>query len=471
MILIYFGINNSSLLFNKQDINANAGEYKVIHPYKDGDLLEFEEEELPPVEDMKKYDDSGLFDFSFIKSIPEDSFSKVGVLLPLTGEYSNIGRSILNSAEMSLFDNKESKIQLIIEDTKGTTIGAKMAAQLAISKGAQIILGPVFSNTTKSIQNIADDEEINIITLSNNEKLLNKRTLLMGFMPSYQIEKIVNYANARNYKKLAVLIPDNSYGDMVEDIIEKNDLIEVVKTQRIKDTDNVQDIIKKFTGYDNRKKALDSERNFYSSYMDEYQELKDEISNLNKKKEMSNSEFFEKYARYKELKDIEPVISRELEKLNAKTTQGKLDFDSILIAFGGDKLREIASLLSYYDVSPRKVKYLGTGLFDDDSLNDEEALIGAWYATPYSGKAKGFEDSYIKNFNEKPIRIATIAYDAISLLSYYASKEKFPEYDYITNGTEFSGLDGAFSFQKDGTIYRDLSIMQIRRNKPPKKIN
>jgi hypothetical protein len=266
---------------------------------------------------------------------------------------------------------------------------------------------------------------------------------------------------------MAVILPDDSYGDLVAQVINSNDVIRISKVLTLSKDTNIQDAIQDFSGYNVRKELLDKDVSFYESLLKEEEALKVKISN---RKELSDEEFFTAYARLNDLKSIkEPVLSK-LEELKQKTTGGDLDFDCVLIGFGGDKLREIASLLAYYDVSPSKVQYLGTGLFDDKHLNDESSLVGAWYSSPYSTQLTKYQDKYADIFRATPIRISSIAYDAISLMAYFAFKEVVPKYKDLTNNQGFVGLDGFFKFNEQGIIERDLSIMQIRKKGDPKKI-
>src|SRR3546814_10014754 len=65
---------------------------------------------------------------------------------------------------------------------------------------------------------------------------------------------------------------------------------------------------------------------------------------------------------------IDPALSRPV--------------DALLIPEGGSRLRALAPLLPFFDIDPRAVKFIGTGLWDDASLGSEPALLGGWYAGP-----------------------------------------------------------------------------------------
>ena len=50
---------------------------------------------------------------------------KVGVMLPLSGEHSEIGNLILNAIEMAVFQTEENKLELYIKDTEAKSDKAK----------------------------------------------------------------------------------------------------------------------------------------------------------------------------------------------------------------------------------------------------------------------------------------------------------------------------------------------------------
>ena len=69
------------------------------------------------------------------------------------------------------------------------------------------------------------------------------------------------------------------------------------------------------------------------------------------------------------------AAQRELRRLEILDTLGAPPFDAILIADGGDRLRSVASLLTFYDVDPAEVRFLGTMRWQDDPRVLEETAL------------------------------------------------------------------------------------------------
>jgi ABC-type branched-subunit amino acid transport system substrate-binding protein len=139
--------------------------------------------------------------------------AKIALLLPLTGKGSDTGQAMLNAAQLAMFDlNASSVFELRPEDTGK---GAVQAINSAISNGANLILGPVFSNDTKTISPIALQNNLNIVSFSTDTSAAVGNTFLMGFMPQAQVNYVLTYASSVGHKRIALIAPRDVYGDSV----------------------------------------------------------------------------------------------------------------------------------------------------------------------------------------------------------------------------------------------------------------
>lgn len=139
--------------------------------------------------------------------------ARISLLLPLTGKGSEIGQAMLNAAQLAMFDlNASSFFELYPEDTGK---GAAQAMNNALSNGANLILGPVFSTDAKSIAPIALQNNINILSFSTDASAAMGNTFVMGFMPQAQVNSVLSYANSVGYKRIALIAPRDIYGDSV----------------------------------------------------------------------------------------------------------------------------------------------------------------------------------------------------------------------------------------------------------------
>ncbi|MGN7439184.1 MAG: penicillin-binding protein activator [Alcanivorax sp.] len=337
---------------------------------------------------------------------------KVAILLPLSGRNARLGQSMLNAAQMALFDIGYNNFELLPKDTKGTPDGARKAAREALQDGAKLVLGPVFSPSVKAARQVTQSANVNMIAFSTDWTLANNRTFLIGLLPFDQIERVVGYASQNGYKRIGVISPTNTYGNGVVSAysaIAPSAGIQQTRIERFSTKDNnLAPVMRIFSDYDARKKA--------------------------------NNEFGP-------------------------------PFDAVLMPVGGPVARELGSFLNHYDLPPHQVKRLGTGLMDDPSLAQDSTLRGAWFAAPDPQSRKKFERRYTNTYRTKPPRIASLAYDATALSAILAriglKKTGRPAYSHsaITNANGFSGVDGIFRFRADGIVERGLAIMEYKNGR------
>lgn len=149
---------------------------------------------------------------------------KIGLLVPLTGQASDAGMALLDAATLALMDkygytetdSLKVKIVLVPKDTQGTPAGAAAAAQAVLTSGAQLIVGPLFSQNVASVASIAKQHGVNVLTFSNNPEVAGDNVFVFGFQVDQQVKRILNYALNRNLTKIALLSPSNAYGTSVQ---------------------------------------------------------------------------------------------------------------------------------------------------------------------------------------------------------------------------------------------------------------
>jgi branched-chain amino acid transport system substrate-binding protein len=143
--------------------------------------------------------------------------------------------------------------------------------------------------------------------------------------------------------------------------------------------------------------------------------------------------------------------------------------DAVLIAQGGVMLRAIAPTLSFHGASRDKMKMLGTGLWaDDPSLEREASLEGSWYAAPAPNADEQFVTKYRATFGSAPASLASLAYDAVSLVALLAQGQPYHRFTQaaLMDPNGFSGVNGIFRFAPDGTSERGLAVMEITPTGP-----
>lgn len=138
--------------------------------------------------------------------------------------------------------------------------------------------------------------------------------------------------------------------------------------------------------------------------------------------------------------------------------------DAIFIPAGGDTLPSLAPLFPYFETDTQAVKLMGLAGWDYPGAG-REALAGGWFAAPDPKGWQDFTRRYAETYGDAPPRLASLAYDAVSLaisLSNNPAGRRFVASE-LTRPSGFQGVDGLFRLRPDGTSERGLAIMEVQK--------
>lgn len=357
------------------------------------------------------------------------SLIRVAILLPFNSsrpEVRSLSNALYNAAQLALFEFNNPDILLMPKAT-GSTAAAQKAARDAIREGADLILGPLFAEEVSAIAPIAHASNVPVVAFSSDTKVAGNGVYLLSFPPDEDVNRIVDFAVMRGMTKFAALFPQDDYGNRVRIAFEK----------AVADHGSQ---IATMAGYPAGTEGMDAPVQRIASYGGRHGALVAKRAALKKAGDAAG------------LKAIEKV-----------DTLGDLSYQAIFLPEGGTRLRALAPLLPYYDVDPRKIKFLGTGLWDDPSLAREPALDGGWFPAPPPEAHAQFVERYRRVYGGEPPRIASLAYDGVSLavaLSAHAPENRFSA-ETLTHPDGFAGVDGIFRFLPDGRTERGLAILEM----------
>lgn len=351
-----------------------------------------------------------------ITAQPQTPGAKIALLLPLSGEHEELGNAMLKAAQMAFFDVGGGAIELLPRDTKGTASGAREAAEAAIQDGAELILGPIFADAARAAKSVAQRRNISMISFSTDWSVSGGNAFIMGFLPFDQVERVIEYAAANNLRRIGVLAPNTDYGRAVISAYQAMAPARGIQTVDIAvfsaNGSDMSQVARSFARYDERQQALQS--------------------------------------------------------MGEGAEAPPAPFDAVLLPAGGDTARSLGNLLSQYDLPPRSVRRLGTGLWDDPALAADQGLSGGWFAAPSPQGRESFETRFTRLYKDSPPRLASLAYDATALAAVLARTgiQLYGRPDFsaqaITNPNGFAGIDGIFRFRPDGNVERGLAVLELR---------
>src|SRR5215813_3431741 len=152
-----------------------------------------------------------------------------------------------------------------------------------------------------------------------------------------------------------------------------------------------------------------------------------------------------------------------INEASRRVSQAANQVDSIFIPDGADAVPQVVQGLMASGVNLKRVRLLGTGLWDDPRIFSTVALEGASYAAPEAGGFGNFSGRYRTRYGQDPVRTATLAYDAVALAAALVKTQgpqRFSE-QVLTNPSGFSGIDGVFRFRRDGPNERGLAVLRV----------
>ena len=351
---------------------------------------------------------------------------KIGLIVPLSGEYKEIGLSILNSTRMALNSINSSKIELLPRDTKSDPkVTLKVSKDLFENHGVRIIIGPLFNENNIYLNKLPD---ITFLSLSNKLQNIPANVISAGVNAYSQIKTIKKFLESEDLKKTIFLIPNTSFKDEIENAIDKTNI--KIKNKYI---------------YDTEPTLLTSQIEQITKYKQRKQNLIDEI----KRVENSSDDNKEKI----------------VDKLKMKDTIGGINFDSVVIADFDQNLKSVATSLLYTDISSERIKYICLNQWFDKTLLKETSLQPIYFPSINKKNYESFVIDYKKKFNNEPNQISFLSYDLMGLIYYLMYKNNF-EYNnnMFYENNKFKGKIGIFEINKN-VITHEMSFYAVQSEK------
>ncbi len=358
---------------------------------------------------------------------------KITVLLSKNSK-NNISNQFINILEMGVYDKGLEEVSFEVAFYENN-IELKNII-LSNDNFGKIYIGPINNRDTKTVKEYCDKGAI-FFSFSSNTQLASNCIYLVNFFPKNELEQLFSYLD--NKSKVALLYPENEYGflinSLIDDVANNSNAVIVNRASYKEDMSNISSAIKELGKYELRKYELDRQKKILVSKKD-------------------------------------PKSKKRLKKLSRFKTTTDYDFTHLLISDYGLRLLQVVPLLPFYDIDPNVVKFMGTGVIDDEVFFDEPSLKGAIFPGVEKEKRINLVNRYNKIYKNNFIRISTLPYDLVGLLNYiFLTNTTLLELVDILNNSniKFDGVDGKFFF-KNNMIERDLDILEISDGSA-KKIN
>ena len=344
---------------------------------------------------------------------------KIGLLAPFSGEYKNLGNSLLLSTQLALGEIGNNKIVVIPRDS-----GSNNKEQLnksikeIIDTGAKIIIGPVDSDSFKELEKYKDTI---FISLSNKEPKIKENIISIGISLDSQISALEEFVKKKGKKKTIIMYPKNKYADFVEKRIKQINLKKYKVFKYNSDPKVLTGEIEKLTNYPQRKRNLEIRKRLL--------EKRDDNQSIN-----------------------------ELQKLEQRYTLGKVNFESVIIIDFWNSLKSVLASLAFVDVNDEEVLFTTVNQWFDKSIFYENSVKNLYYPSVNLENFKKYNNKYKKTFNLEPNEITILSYDALGLIYYIWKKNNgINSINDFFIKNEIKGKIGNFKFD-NGKVSQKLNI-------------
>ena len=205
-----------------------------------------------------------LFNSNLISG-ENDKKLRVGLLAPFSGEYRNLGESLLLSTQLALDEIASEEIIIIPRDS-GTNDKDKLnlAIKEIINNGAKIIIGPM---TATSFSELGKYRDTIFISLSNKKPKISNNVISIGISLESQLVAIEKFLIKKKREKTIILYPKNEYEKFVDEKIKSLKLKNFKVFKYSADPRILTGEIEKLTSYSQRKKNLEKRKNILKKKM------------------------------------------------------------------------------------------------------------------------------------------------------------------------------------------------------------
>ena len=360
-----------------------------------------------------------------VKEIFASEKIKIGLLVPLTGKNSEIGKSIIKSTRLAVNKINNSSIEIIPRDTRSNPESALKAAEELAKLDVKIIIGPVFNENLIYLDELS---EITFLSLTNKNDNFSKNIINAGINATSQLNTVKKFLKLNEITKTIFLTPDVSY---------KNEIKKAISVSKIK-------IIKNYI-YNTDPTKLTQRIEKITRYNIRKQNLEDEITRLEKSSQ-SNKE-------------------RLIEKLKKRDTLGNVKFDSIVIADFDESLKSVTTSLLYTDISPKKKYFITLNQWFDESLLEEVSVQPLYFPSINKKNYENFSVEYFERFNEYPNQLSFLSFDLVGLVYYLIiQNNSIIDETIFAKKTLFKGKVGIFEI-KNNKINHILNFYKVEDGK------
>ena len=332
------------------------------------------------------------------------ALKRIAVLLPFSSTNAEVKKKsdgIFNAIQMALFQVGAGDVVLLRRDA--TSADPQVIAGIAedaVRDGAMAVIGPVFAPQVAPVAAKAAQVRAPVFAFSTDVAAIGQGAYLVSLTPYSEVERIVDWAVKDGVTRFAMFGPNNTNSRNIETALREAAAARGVSVVGVE---------------------------YYAA------------GNSSPQAEAR-------------------TVARLIESEN-RAHPNKV---AVLIPESGVQLRSVGALLrAVANVTPKEVRFLGTGQWNDSDVWREPGLYGGAFPAPDPASVADFEKRYQAAYGEAPPRLAAFGYDAGALAATLAGANRLDS-AMIQRTEGWGGVNGLFRFMPDGSAERALAVMQLQ---------
>ena len=352
-----------------------------------------------------------IFSLIFNFNLYADEKIKIGLVIPLSGEFKELGESVLKSVRLAVNDINDDRIHIVPKDNQNDPDQTLLVSKQLYENGIKIIMGPIFKKNTIRLNQFNND--LTFLSFTNKIDESNKNIISAGVNSISQFNAIKEFQKINDIKRSYLFSPNTDILDEIKFGIKKSKI-------KLKD---------KFF-YDPDPTLITKQIEDVTRYRIRKQNLADEIKRVENSNEVNKE--------------------KKLNQLEKLDTIGGINFDSVIIADFEESLKSVATSLIYTDIPPSRVTYITLNQWFDKSLINESMIQPIYFPSVNYENYINYLNKYDANFQGNSNQIAFLSYDLTGLIYYLLFQNNFEVDNQICyKKNSFKGKIGIFEIDKN----------------------
>jgi len=386
---------------------------------------------------------------------------RIGLLLPLSGEYAKFGRSVLQGVEAAMMRFSEQRsldppLEIIVRDTGDDPEQAVEGVKFLAEEKVAAIAGPIVLADAAARE--AQVRGVPIITLTQRPGITETGDYVFrNFLTSrMQAEALAEHATGRlGLERFAILYPDERYGEIFlhafwDKLIERGGVVKGVESYDSSKTDFSRPI-RKLVGL--------------------YHDIPDELRAVIPVGEQLFDVSEDLYDG--DAPGLVDAAGQDGEDENGEP-EAIVDFDAVFIPDSARVSGLIIPQLRFFDI--RDVHLLGTNLWHSQTLIDTAGrqlrnvvIPEGFYADSARPGVSRFVRDYKQVYEEEPGYLEAAGYDTAMILFGLVSKPEIDNRVALKNALldmpPMDGMTGTTHFDETGEAVKNLYLLEVVRGR------